>query len=88
MDEAKSVGEAQEGLMRSFSSRAERRLWEPDDLFLDLKTTGMGGMASQGLLDGVNSRSEVIESKSDCHSSRIAGRRILAANLPNFQCCT
>ena len=37
-------------------------LEETDYLTLELRTPGMGGMASQGLLAGVNSRSAVIES--------------------------
>jgi FixJ family two-component response regulator len=99
VDEAESVGEGDGGLMLSIGYRAEsyastekflfpRRLREPDDLILDLKTPGMGRMALRGLLAGVNLRAEEIESKSDCHSSCIAGCRILEANLPNSQCCT
>ena len=95
---AESVGEADGGLRLSIGYRAEifasieevlfpRALRKTDHVILELRTHGMGGMASQGLLAGVNSRSEVIESKSDCHSSCIASCRILAANLPNSQCC-
>ena len=94
-----SVGEADGGPMLSIGYRAENfasieevlfpgALRETDDLILNLKTPEMGGMASQGLFAGVNSRSEVIESKSDCHSSCIASSRIVAANLPNSQCWT
>ena len=99
VDEAESAAEPDGGLVLSIGYRAESfasteaflfpgRLRETDDPILDLKTPGMGGMALQGLLAGVNSRSELIESKSDCHSSCIAGRGSLAANLANFQCCT
>ena len=95
---AESVGEADGGPMLSIGYRAENfasieevllpgALRETDDLILNLKTPEMGGMASQGLFAGVNSRSEVIESKSDCHLSCIVSCRILAANLPNSQCC-
>ena len=65
VDDDESVREAMESLMRSVGCRAEAydsaeefllsgRLPETNCLILDVKMPGMGGMALQGLLAGIN----------------------------------